>query len=137
MKIKFFMFLILIASVLVLSTVYLVRPAESPERTAEMFTKSLFKVAPPLLDRAAIKTAIDRLSDKAKGQIKSLADIAYFAGIQELPDRGYNIIEIYKKDNRALVKMRWNYSGGPVLKNFYMVFEKGRWKIDRIKTSKI
>jgi hypothetical protein len=136
MKIKFFLVLILVVSALFLSTFYFTRPPESPERTAERFTENLFMVAPPTLDKAAISHVIDQLSDKAKKQIKSLRDIAYFSGVRELPDRGFATIDVNKKGNKAFVKMKWHYSGGEVIKEFFMVFENGRWKIDRIQSQK-
>lgn len=125
------------ACALFFSAFYLMRSPESPEKTAERFTENLFKVAPPSLDRAAIKNTIDQLSDNAKGQIKSLADIASFSAVQKLPDRGFKTVHVDKNENKAIVSMRWDYSGGAVIKEFFMVFENGVWKIDLIKNSKI
>lgn len=135
-KKTFFLVAIAACAIFLLAS-YFIRPAESPERTAEKFTENLFKVAPPMLDKTAIRNTIDQLSDKAKNQVKSLKDIAYFVGVQSLPDQGFATVNVDKKENKALVKMRWDYSGGAVMKNYFMVFENGRWKIDRIKNSKI
>ncbi len=116
----------------VLSFFYLSGLREGPEKTAEDFTRELFKVAPPSLDREAIKRTVGRMSDKARSGIKSLADIAYFAGVKDLPDRGYETLGVDRSERTAVVRMKWDYSGGAVFKNFYMVRENGRWKIDRI-----
>lgn len=130
-------FLVVIFMLVVFAFFYVFRPSESPERTARTFTSNLFKAAPPSLDRSAIKGIVDSLSEKAKEGIKNLTDIAYFAQVQDLPDRGYEVVSIYTNKDRAMVKMKWIYSEKPVLKDFYMVFENGKWKIDRIRTSKI
>ncbi|MFA5103695.1 MAG: hypothetical protein WC527_00720 [Candidatus Margulisiibacteriota bacterium] len=134
---KIFFLAAVAACAIFLSRFYFVSPTESPEKAAERFTENLFKVAPPKLDKTAIKNTIDQLSDNAKNQIKSLGDIAHFSGVQKLPDRGFKTINVDKKENKALVKMRWDYSGGAVMKKFFMVFENGSWKIDLIKNSKI
>jgi len=109
--------------------------AKTPESTVTAFTENLFKSAPPEFDRTAIKNTVDQLSTSAKKNITSLGALANFAGVHDIPDLGYRIVAIYKKDNRAAVKARWDYSGGPVIKLFYLVRENGKWKIESIKNS--
>lgn len=136
MKNRKYMLASLAVFALIFSLFYMSRPQDGPDATAEKFTRDLFRVAPPSLDKEAIRSTYDKLSDKAKEQIKSLSDIAKFAGVQDLPDRGWRVVEVDRKDGEAVVRMIWDYSGGAIEKRFSLVYESGRWKIDGIRNSK-
>ncbi len=128
--------IVLIVLMIIFAAVKLIDPgAKNPESTVRAFTENLFKSAPPEFNRTAIKNTVDQLSVSAKKNITSLGALANFAGVQDIPDLGYRIVAIYKKDNRAAVKARWDYSAGPVIKLFYLVRENGKWKIESIKNN--
>lgn len=122
--------------VLAAAVTFIGHDAKDPESTVTAFTENLFKSAPPEFNRTAIKNTVDQLSTSAKKNVTSLGALANFAGVHDIPDLGYRIVAIYKKDNRAAVKARWDYSAGPVVKLFYLVRENGKWKIESIKDSR-
>lgn len=100
------------------------------------FCDNFFK-GPPALNEQGVMKAFDLLSQKAKQSMSVIgpspsAALAHFAGVQDVPDKGYTIDEISEGAEKATIKTTWKYSSGPVKKTFDLEKENGSWKINSI-----
>ncbi|MGI5826297.1 MAG: hypothetical protein ACOX50_02695 [Patescibacteria group bacterium] len=91
---------------------------------------------PPEVDETAIETMFSLLSKAGQERVSSgpgkSAGFAMMAGVQDLPDQGFDVQTVTVTGQTAEVETSWNYSGGMVLKKFQLVKEKGSWKIEDI-----
>jgi hypothetical protein len=96
-----------------------------------------FFQGPPALNEQGIVAALDLLSQKARQSISTVgpspsAALLSFTGVQDIPDKGYSVGEVFEEAEKVTVKTTWKYSSGPMAKTFELVKEGGSWKIDFI-----
>lgn len=91
---------------------------------------------PPEVDETAIETMFSLLSKGGQNRVlagpSKSAGFAMMAGVQDLPDQGFDVQTITVTGETAEVETKWNYSGGMVLKKFQLVKEDNSWKIEDI-----
>ncbi len=113
----------------------------SPEELAvreagTSFVNDFIAMAPPSEDLEAKERVMSKLSNKALNEIGDDSperDIALFFGVQDVPDRGFDIEEVLLEgDDSAVLKVKLDYSGGSAYKSINMVKEDGKWKVDSV-----
>ncbi|OGD62473.1 hypothetical protein A2160_00105 [Candidatus Beckwithbacteria bacterium RBG_13_42_9] len=110
---------------------------EQAKQVIQNFMDNFIKGFPPNLNEGAIMAALNLLSTRARASISQIgpspsAALASFVGIQNAPDQGYTIDQIFEDKGTATVETTWKYGSGNVQKTFSLVFEDNRWKIDSI-----
>ena len=100
------------------------------------FCDNFFK-GPPALNEQGVMVAFSLLSQKAKQSMTVVgpspsAALAAFAGVQDVPDKGYTIYMVSEGAEKATIKTTWKYTSGPITKTFVLEKENGSWKINAI-----
>lgn len=117
-----------------------VEPEAPSEEEAELvgfaFLQDVIAIAPGTADEAAGERVYQSLSSRARGEVSQdtlSRDIAFFMGIQDVPDQGVSVenLEVHGERSATLV-VELNYSGGPALRAINMVVENGEWKVDSV-----
>ncbi len=90
------------------------------------FYSNLVKAIPPESNETAAQSAYDLLATEAKalrGEDMTLPSfIAYFAGVQEAPEQGFEVGEVLLGSEETYqVLTSWKYSSGNMEKIFYVV----------------
>lgn len=109
---------------------------EEAELVGFQFMQDVIAVAPPSSDMEAATRLYDSLSSDARKEVgrETLArDMAFFVGIQDVPDLGVSVedLEIIGLETGKLT-LGLNYSGTRVLRIIHMVVEGGSWKVDQV-----
>ncbi|MGM0482903.1 MAG: hypothetical protein ACQEP6_03540 [Patescibacteria group bacterium] len=112
-------------------------PAERKDHkeVGAIFLDNFLAIAPPAEDSDAQGKLESVLSSSALAEIDEdnfSRDVALFVGVQDIPDEGYEVLDDAENESDAYMKVRFNYSGGPVLKRIEMVEEDGVWKVDSV-----
>lgn len=110
--------------------------SEEAQVTGYGFMVDFLAIAPPISDEEATDRAYEALSSSAKEQISReniAAEMASFVGVQDIPDRGIDIEDFQVvEEDRAVLTLKLNYSGGWTTREISLVVEEGEWKVDNV-----
>ena len=115
----------------------------TPEEVVAVFCENFFDSAPPNHDQMAARLAYKLLSNSTQSDLSGIraglsSRLSLFAGVQDAPDLGFQIMRIIDKtDEWAWVETRWDYSGennelNSEVRVFALAKQGGEWKINDI-----
>ncbi len=108
----------------------------TPEMVVEAFLAHAFGSAPPAGHEQAAAAAASLLTADARESLDDTAvmsgQLALLLGVQDVPDRGYEVGAARVDGDEASVEAALNYSGGATSRTFYLDDTDDGWRIDSI-----
>ena len=109
--------------------------------TIDQFYTGLFASSPMNKDDELVAIAMSVFTEGGRAMIPEVngePHLAQFLGVQDFPDRGYEIESITIRENEATgetgaaadVRVIFKYSGGDISRMFLLTKTDGEWKID-------
>jgi hypothetical protein len=115
---------------------------QTPEEVVALFCENFFDAAPPHFDNEAAKNAYRLLSASTQQNLNGIraglsGRLTMFAGVQDVPDRGFHVTGTIGTEETAWVETCWHYDSGhddPMtsVKVFALALQEGEWKINEI-----
>ena len=141
MKFNYSYIMILLFIIILMGVSYFNHLNNSLATICKYFTYNLIKSTVHNADYKYIKNGSsyidpDILDNLKKDKTNYLDLLSTFAGVENGPNQGYNVIEVEQSNQLSKVKMLWKYKTGTTDKLFYLNKVNGKWKIYQIRQSR-